>query len=950
MGEVLTELQLENKLIDHLAEFDRYEINNKIKNTDQLLDYIVEETIRRNPNSFDDELIENQKEELRFKLMDGDVFTKAKFIRNGYQFASKDNVVLPVIKFIDFDDYTNNKYEIVNQLEVNSGGFKNRFDVVLLINGFPIVHIELKKSGIDLHEAIHQLGRYHNQSSTKGIMEYTQFYIVSNQVDTYYIANQSQKLNKEFMISWSDKNNHKIGNLLSQEDTTTCVVNEMLNTKMLILLLSDYFLLDEENRSLIILRPYQINAVRAMLDKVDNYKKGIDYRKNSGYIYHATGSGKTLTSFTTAKLVSKNPNIKKVIFVVDRIDLADQTKKEYNRYGKGLFDVPNVHHTGQLITALNSSNKIIVTTVQKLDKALQKFQEDNKLDKNDLANNRVVVIFDEGHRSIAGKMGTRIVEYFKQLQMFGFTGTPIFAKQADKSTYHNQTKDQFGDQLAEYNIRHAINDQSILPFKIQYYDNKDHGFDLYQVKDDVTKNNIRKTSGFIRAIAQNIIDTIYNLTDGGNFNAMVAVDSVESAQNLYNYLKLIIENQEEIIDFKEQEFFKNFKMAVVFSIGANGEDESELKDKTIREWYEERMSDFAKQYEGTEQEISFDIKNQNEKKRYVLEVANRVKNNDVNLLIVCSMFLTGFDAKCLNTLYLSKDQQAHNLIQSFARTNRKYNAAKEYGNIVYYFGDQELVDDALSTYSGDGKYEIAKSYESIKEEYEQIAHEFKNKYGDNTNDVLNINDTDVLEEFLKEFRQILRLNKLLRSYKEYKKGDEPLSDQYINNYTSVYKIIHRKLKNKEKNDENYQLEFDPLFELTQTSIIDLKYITKLHKNKSNYNQEDIINKLNALNITDAIKELLKQYVLSDSDKTCEEYIEEQMYNEIKQLANSFEMDVNKLIDIVKTQYIEPPLSQIRNYLEKNNYTLIKRNKMAKEITQELTEIMCKYADIRGKDE
>lgn len=945
MNNIIRESELENKLIEHLINFDHYKFNNKIKTTDQLVDYIVDEAVRRNPDSFDHDLLSNQRQDLRHHLLEGDVFTKAKFLRDGYQFPSKTNIPLPSIKFIDFDDYSNNNFEVINQLNTYDNGVKNRFDVVLLVNGFPLVHIELKRQGVDVSEAIHQLGRYKRQSREDSVMDYTQFYIVSNQITTFYIANQNKQLNKEFAIKWTDEKNKGIFNLLPQENTTRCVVNELLDRKNLIEILHNFFLLDEETRSLIILRPYQIYAVKSIINKVNNYKPCDDYRTNSGYIYHATGSGKTLTSFTAAKLIAKNHEVKKVIFVVDRIDLAEQTKKEYNRYGKGVFEVPSIHHTGQLIDALNdNSAKIVVTTVQKLANAIGRFKEDSSLDRNDLSNNRVVVIFDEGHRSVAGKMGSDITKYFHQLQMFGFTGTPIFAEQSDAKTHYNQTKDQFGEQLAEYNIKDAIKDKSILEFKVQYYDFVDPKYS------ELEKSEIRKNDVFINEMAHHILDTIYDMTDRGRFNAMVAVDSVQSAQKLYEKIGEILQEYRFEIDdsdFDKKQYYDNFKYAVVFSIAANNEDESELSDNTIRDWYNKAIVQFSEQYNHTDDALTINVHNQDAKKIYALEVANRVKSNKVNLLIVCSMFLTGFDAKCINTLYLDKDQQDHNLIQSFARTNRKADASKVYGNILFYLGDQDVVNRALDTYSGSGYYDVVKPYEEIINEYQELAQAFIQTYGEDTNKIQSSDDVEFLENFLRDFRRILRLNKLIHSYKEFKEEEQPLDEMFIRNMSSVYQNVYRRLQRKEEQDKDYSLDFDPLLELVELNVIDLSYINKLHNEKNEYSIDQIETMINKIAGDEYVHHILKEYVLNTEINDCGDFIQNKMNQDIKTLAHEYEFEPEVLINIVHTQYVKPPLTQIRDYLQRQGYGLTKRVQLAKEINGKLSDILFKYEQFRG---
>lgn len=619
---------------------------------------------------------------------------------------TRDNGKEENLKLIDKQNIFNNRLQLINQYEANEGTYKNRYDVSILVNGLPLVHIELKRRGVALREAFNQINRYLRNSFCEGngLFEYIQIFIISNGTNTKYYSNTTRKLHTdngskkvantfEFTSYWADQNNKAILDLIDFAKT-------FLTKRTLLNVISKYCVFTVD-KLLMVMRPYQIVATEKILNKIEiahNYKM-FGKVDAGGYIWHTTGSGKTLTSFKTARLATKLDYIDKVLFVVDRKDLDYQTMKEYNNFKEGCANSNT--STKVLEQQLSDPNaKIIITTIQKLTTFIKKNPEHN------VYNQEIVMIFDECHRGQFGDMHELIVKKFKKYYIFGFTGTPIFAENAKVVSGLPLTTEQiFGTQLHSYTIVNAINDKNVLPFKYEYIktieikdDVKDEKVrainekkalmdsqrvalvtnyivDHYAMKTKTNESYVMKTLDNVEAVAKNRkTEEIKSKKNINGFNSIFAVDSIEMAKIYYSAFK-------EIPDL-------NLKVALIYSYGVNGDDEAldgifdENNETTEglslpdREFLENAIKDYNN-YFGTSYDTSSD-KFQN----YYKDLSLRMKNREVDILIVANMFLTGFDAKTLNTLWVDKNLKWHGLIQAFSRTNRILNSVKTFGNIV----------------------------------------------------------------------------------------------------------------------------------------------------------------------------------------------------------------------------------------------------------------------------
>ena len=643
-----------------------------------------------------------------------------------------DNGLSKNITLIDKDNVHNNKLQVINQYINNDGLHDNRYDVTVLVNGFPLVHIELKRRGVPIREAFNQIDRYQRESfwASSGLFEYVQIFIISNGTNTKYYSNSTrfnhvkdnaQKFRKEktsnsfeFTSFWADANNKIIPDLIDFTKT-------FLSKHTILNILTKYCVFTSE-KLLLVMRPYQIVATERILNRIEisNNYKTYGTVKAGGYIWHTTGSGKTLTSFKTARLATKLPYIDKVLFVVDRKDLDYQTMKEYDKFEKGAANSNT--STAVLKKQLeNPNSRIIITTIQKLDAFIKKYKE------HEVYNKHVVIIFDECHRSQFGDMHIAIVRTFKKYHLFGFTGTPIFAVNSNAGIKHvnlKTTEQAFGDKLHTYTIVDAINDKNVLPFRVDYIKTMDKEPDI----DDKQVADIDRERAFlapkrITKVVEYILDhfnqktyrneksyefnKLVNINDVAiakdknaieekkqklrlsGFNSIFCVSSVDAAKLYYNEFKRQMSENPS----------KKLNIATIFSYGANeevddsllveenSEDASNL-DKSSRDFLEDAIHDYNDMFK-TNYDTSSD-KFQN----YYKDVSLRMKNKDIDLLIVVNMFLTGFDATTLNTLWVDKNLKQHGLIQAYSRTNRILNSIKTFGNIVCFRNLQKRTDDA----------------------------------------------------------------------------------------------------------------------------------------------------------------------------------------------------------------------------------------------------------------
>lgn len=882
-----------------------------------------------------------------------DIVAKTQKIQDDYiQVLKRDSGESQNIKLIDKDNIHNNSLQVINQYVEEGGNFDTRYDVSILVNGLPLVHIELKRRGVQLKEAFNQINRYQRDSfwAGCGLYEYVQIFVISNGTNTKYYSNttranhlkeqelggrnKSKKTSNSFEFSsfWADSNNKTITDLLDFTKT-------FFSKHTLLNILTKYCVFTSE-KMLMVMRPYQIAATERIIQRINvanNYKFYGSIR-GGGYIWHTTGSGKTLTSFKTAQLASKLPYIDKVLFVVDRKDLDYQTMKEYNRFEEGAADGNT--STAVLQRQLENRDKnggyhdyrIIVTTIQKLSIFVQK----NK--NHPVFQQRVVIIFDECHRSNFGEMHSAITKNFKKYNLFGFTGTPIFAQNAGTGgdMRLKTTQQAFGDKLHTYTIVDAINDENVLPFRIDYvntikekegildqqisaidrekamasperisqvvkyilehFDQKTKRSSYYsfRVLDDINKVAVAKRG---EVVSEHKTEQKLN-----GFNAMFAVASIPMAKAYYNEFK---RQQAELPEAQR------LKIATIYSYGANEEEvdgilaeenpESTTQlDQQSRDFLEGAIQDYNKMF-STNYDTSSD-KFQN----YYKDLSLRMKNREVDLVIVVNMFLTGFDATTLNTLFVDKNLKQHGLIQAFSRTNRILNSVKTFGNIVCFrdlqqatddaialFGDKDassivVLKDFLSYYDGYDT-EKGKHYYGYKELVEQLQDEFPEGQA--------ILGEEAERRFVALFGSLLKSINILSTFDQFE-GQQIITDRQLQDYQSNYLDLQEKWRRRrpaDKENINDDLVFET--ELIRQVEINIDYILLLVQK---YHDSNCTNKEILVNISKAVgsslqlrskKELIENFIGSvsadtDVEKSWKDFVQQRKDEDLKEIIDS----------------------------------------------------------------
>ncbi|EKE24926.1 MAG: hypothetical protein ACD_5C00354G0003 [uncultured bacterium] len=732
-------------------------------------------------------------------LNKGDRFQKAKILRDRFALKRDDETTL-YVRFFNMEQWCKNEYQVSNQI-TQAGRYENRYDVTLLINGLPLVQIELKRRGVEMKEAFNQIQRYHKHSFTGTLFEYVQIFVISNGVNTKYFSN-NPKQSFEQTFFWTDGENRKITNLDEFADVflEKCVISEMI---------AEFIVLAESLEIPLILRPYQYYAVKAIENRV------LESSKN-GYIWHTTGSGKTLTSFKASQILSAIPEIKKVLFVVDRKDLDIQTTKEFNSFSDGSVD--GTDNTNHLVKQLEDKNrKLIVTTIQKLDIAIGRQVYLERF--NYLVNEKVVVIFDECHRSQFGQTHARIKGFFKKAQLFGFTGTPIFA---ENNVGGVTTADVFGECLHKYIITHAISDDNVLGFAVEYvgkYKQKDPDTldaDIFAetLVEGINSKEVLESDDRLNKITDYILADWGRKTKNGKFNALFATSSVEV---LKKYYKLFKEKKSE-----------NFKIATIFTYQAN-EDESvdldvdvfaqNVADQHSRDFLESCIKDYNETFSTNFSTDRF--------YDYYRDLQKRIKNKEVDLVLVVNMFLTGFDSPRLNTLYVDKNLRYHGLIQAYSRTNRLLNSDKPHGNIISFRNLKVATDKALALYGDENAKEVVfkKPYVQQKKEFEAKLKELKEKVP-TLSSVDELKGEEETAEFVKAFRDLLRRKSSLETFAEFSFTDLGISEQEFYDYQSKYLDIYDGRKGSE-NKESILDQIDFELELTVRDIVNFDYIIQL---------------------------------------------------------------------------------------------------------------------------
>ena len=754
------------------------------------------------------------------------------------------------IKIIDKKNIHNNYLQVINQFS-QKGSSQNRYDVTILVNGLPLIHIELKKRGVNLHEAFNQIHRYSKESfnSENSLYKYVQIFVISNGTYTRYFANTAaqSKNNYEFTCEWADAKNKVIRDI---EDFT----KTFFEKRVILELIIKYCVFDS-NDTLLIMRPYQIAATERILWKINSSyeSKKAGKIEAGGYIWHTTGSGKTLTSFKAARLATNLSYIDKVFFVVDRKDLDYQTMKEYQRFQPD--SVNGSKDTKELKRCIEKDdNRIVVTTIQKLNEFIKKNINHEIYDKH------CVFIFDECHRSQFGEAQKNIRKYFKKYYQFGFTGTPIFPENA---LGVETTGSVFGAQLHSYVITDAIRDEKVLKFKVDY-NNIKAKFKSVETEEDETKlaqierqlllhpERISEITKYILRVFdtkthRNEYYDVKNRRLNG-FNAMFAVQSVEAAKLYYE------EFQKQQANLPED---KKLKIATIYSFAANEEQATKgeildenfdpsAMDLTAKEFLNNAIQDYNNYFKTN---YSTDVK---EFQNYYKDLSLKVKNKEIDLLIVVGMFLTGFDAPTLNTLFVDKNLRYHGLIQAFSRTNRVLNKVKTFGNIVCFRDLEKATKEAIKTFGDKNDINIIleKSYEEyidgyVDEEtgkkirgYVEICNEIVEKFPEPTEIELEKDK----KEFVELFGEVLRAENILRNFDEFENFEKIISDRQMQDMKSVYVDIRESIINRDKKDKNNieQIDFSDIefeIDLLKTDEINLDYIIALILEKAQENKD-----------------------------------------------------------------------------------------------------------------
>jgi type I restriction enzyme R subunit len=871
----------------------------------------------------------------------------AKIQEDYVQVLKRDDSTTKNITLLDHSNIHNNTLQVINQYvlgKADGATYDNRYDVTILVNGLPIVHVELKRRGVAIREAFNQIERYQRDSfwAGSGLFEFVQIFVISNGTNTKYYSNSTRnnaikdsttrniKKGKtsnsfEFTSFWADADNRVIPDLIDFTKTFFAK-HTILN------ILTRYCIFTSE-KMLMVMRPYQITATERILNRINiahNYKKYGDIAAG-GYIWHTTGSGKTLTSFKTARLATQLPFIDKVLFVVDRKDLDYQTMKEYDRFEKGAANSNS--STAVLEKQLgDSESHIIITTIQKLSTFIKK----NK--SHDIYNKQVVIIFDECHRSQFGDMHGAIEKSFKQYYMFGFTGTPIFPLNAtsSKKLEYFTTEQTFGDQLHSYTIVDAINDKNVLPFRVDYIKTMDIDADIDDEEVwDINRKKVLEAPQRISLIANYILDHFDQKTYRGDksyeFSALTNISEVASAargkveeikqkQRLSGFNSIFAVSSVPVAKLYYDEFrkiiskdpTKNLKIAVIYSYAANeeevegllGEENSEdtsALDQNSRDFLESAIADYNNMFH-TNYDTSSD-KFQN----YYKDVSLRMKNKELDLLIVVNMFLTGFDATTLNTLWVDKNLKMHGLIQAFSRTNRILNSIKTFGNIVCFRNLQKRVDAAISLF-GDKKASgivLLKSFKDYYYGYETEDGKQKPGYVDMIGELTEkypLSQPQIIGEqnqkdFISLFGAILRMRNLLVSFDDFK-DKHILSERDLQDYLGRYQDLADEWKNKRKNHESKDITDDVVFEieLIKQIEINIDYILMLVKKYHDTHCEDkevLINIKKAIDASPEMrskKQLIEAFIagineVEDVMAEWNEYVSKQREADLQQIIN-----------------------------------------------------------------
>ena len=870
MGVYESEARLENRMIDQLVKQGYEQV--QIDDVNSLEENFREQVNKHNKIELKGkDLSDKEFERLMVKISGKGVFQSAKELRQKQDIQRDDGTII-YIELFNTKDWCKNTFQVTHQTTVE-GKYTNRYDVTILINGLPLVQVELKRRGIDMKEAFNQIKRY-KRHSYFGLYKFIQLFVISNGVDTKYFANGDQELNYGFTFYWTDVNNERITNL---EQFCLFFLDRCHIGKMI----ARYMIINETEKLLMVMRPYQVYAVENIVSRA------LD-TSNNGYVWHTTGSGKTITSFKTSQILALEPSINQVFFLVDRKDLDKQTLDEFNKFDPGCVDMTN--QTDKLIQQIKDSTKpLIITTIQKMANACSNPKYASVMEKyKDL---KTVFIIDECHRSQFGDMHRQISRTFSKAQYFGFTGTPRFKE--NPSQDGRSTADIFEKCLHTYLIKDAIKDENVLGFSVDYMKFVEWSG---KTEEDIMVEGIDTDEVFmaderIGIIAQDIINHHNVKTRDRKYNALFTVSSIPLLIKYYETFKSIKHD---------------LKIGAIFTYGAN--EDLDKNPEHSREALDRIIKDYNKMYKTNFSSHTFDS--------YFRDICKKIKNTEIDIVIVVNMLLTGFDAKRLNTLYVDKSLKYHDLIQAFSRTNRVETDTKPFGNIVCYRTTKARVDEAVKLFSQTDSIDtvIMKPYEDYLSKFNEAVKKLL-KITPVVESVDSLESEEDIKEFIIAFREVAKLLVSLKTFNQFDldNDDSMINTQIFEDYKSKYYELYRKLSNdKEKssilNDVTFSLE------LIQTDKINVSYILNLIRNVDLTNEEqkqkdiaDIESKL--VNITDdelflkaeLIKSFLKSILPSlKEEDSIDEALDKHMNKERQKEIEKFATDNNINLETLET--------------------------------------------------
>ncbi len=905
-------------------------------------------------------------------LSKGSVFEKGKTLRQK-QHILRDNGDNLYFEFLNTEHWCQNQYQVTNQVS-QEGKFKNRYDVTILINGLPLVQIELKRRGLELKEAFNQINRYqrHSFGANSALFQYVQIFIISNGVNTkYYANNRNQSFKQTFY--WTDVENKRLSNILNGFTDTflePCHLSKMI---------CKYIVLNEAYKIPMVLRPYQFYAVEALIERVKNSTK-------NGYIWHTTGSGKTLTSFKASQILMALPQVHKVVFVVDRKDLDYQTTKEFNSFQEGCID--GTDNTQNLVKQFTGTyvdkkgeaknSKLIVTTIQKLNTAISKLKYEAKM--ADLKDKRIIFIFDECHRSQFGDTHKRIKEFFNNAQLFGFTGTPIFKDNAAKNEHGKRTtKDLFEDCLHKYVITDAIKDENVLKFAVEYvgrYKHKDGRETNIDIEvEDIDTKELMEDETRLEKITDYVIAHHNRKTHSREFTAMFCINNVPS---LIKYVDLFKK--------KKAEGLHNLNIATIFSYGANEDDadangfinfEQDFDNVDLnvvaeptteygvnvhsREKLEKYIQDYNKLFGD-----NFTTKDSQSFYNYYNDISKKVKERKIDILVVVNMFLTGFDSPTLSTMYVDKNLRYHGLIQAYSRTNRILNEQKSQGNIVAFRNLKNRTDEAITLFSNKEAIEVI-----IMKPYEDYTTKFNETFEhliSLTPTIDSVNDLETEDdelEFIKAFRDLIRIKNILTAFSDFKWEDLKMTEQQFEDFKSKYLDLYDKVKSnhqKEKvsilEDVDFELELIHRDEINVAYIIQLLIKLKSVQSKHGSSQQDItkaeleiFNLLSTETTLRSKRELIERFIkenlplIVDTNEIVpafDNYWSEEQQKAFSKLIIEENLSANKTEKLIENYLFaerEPLRDEVLNLIEGEKPSLLQRKSLGDRILKRIMDFV-----------